>query len=284
MIYLIKTVFHDVEKDCALPLLKIGYAKNIKNRLEAYKTCNPLVEKLNEREGDYELESYLHKYFSKFLYPSCSEWFYYDQSIVDNFDKINISDDKEYILGKWKKEIINKFSSIPELMRRVINDKDIQKEVEKKRLSSDTVEKLKWTIRGYLGKIRQDLFTTIYSIVVEDIDKESLFENNSIILYETLRNREELKENSFEKLQKERRKSTITLLNDYNNMSVSGKKDIIEIYKSDIEVNKYRNNFIGISSDGTLEYNELIEIIYEKAWKISQEDFQNSIKLLLNRN
>lgn len=135
-----------------------------------------------------------------------------------------------------------------------------------------------------MGKIRQDLFTTIYSIVVEDIDKESLFENNSIILYETLRNREELKENSFEKLQKERRKSTITLLNDYNNMSVSGKKDIIEIYKSDIEVNKYRNNFIGISSDGTLEYNELIEIIYEKAWKISQEDFQNSIKLLLNRN
>ena len=89
MIYLIKTVFHDVENNCALPLLKIGYAKNVKSRMETYKTCNPLVEKLNEREGDYELESYLHKYFSKFLYPSCCEWFYYDQSIVDNFDKIN---------------------------------------------------------------------------------------------------------------------------------------------------------------------------------------------------
>lgn len=281
MIYLIKTVFHDVENNCALPLLKIGYAKNVKNRMETYKTCNPLVEKLNEREGDYELESYLHKYFSKFLYPSCCEWFYYDQSIVDNFDKINMSDDKEYILGKWKKGIINELSSIPELIRRVINDKDVQKEVEKEMLSEGQVEKLKWNIRGYLGRTRQNLLTEINSIVVEDIDKESPFENNITTFYKIIEEYNADNKTEFDNIQSHRKEMTNVLLSIYDNATGIEREALLLKYKNDIISSKYANDFLVISKiTGNPEYSNLIEIIYKKSWEINQKDFQDSINTL----
>ncbi len=124
-----------------------------------------------------------------------------------------------------------------------------------------------------------DISLDLPQIAGRQRDRENPFKNNITIFYKTLRKDEELSEDSFEELQEKRKKSTFTLLSDYDNMSVDGKKDIIEIYRSDIEVNKYCNNFIGISSNGTLEYNKLIEIANERAWEVSQKDYQDSISL-----
>lgn len=124
-----------------------------------------------------------------------------------------------------------------------------------------------------------DISLDLPQIAGRQRDRENPFKNNITIFYKTLRKGEELSEDSFEELQEKRKKSTFTLLSDYDNMSVDGKKDIIEIYRSDIEVNKYCNNFIGISSNGTLEYNKLIEIANERAWEVSQKDYQDSISL-----
>ena len=124
-----------------------------------------------------------------------------------------------------------------------------------------------------------DISLDLPQIAGRQRDRENPFKNNITIFYKTLRKGEELSEDSFEELQEKRKKSTFTLLSDYDNMSVDGKKDIIEIYRSDIEVNKYCNNFIGISSNGTLEYNKLIEIANERAWEVSQKDYKDSISL-----
>lgn len=88
MIYLIKVEYKDVT------LLKVGYAKSIKKRLDQYTTENPLFELLDYREGDRKLESLLHSLFKNYKFEKGREWFYYDEFIVSNFH----SDFEESIL------------------------------------------------------------------------------------------------------------------------------------------------------------------------------------------
>lgn len=90
MIYLIKSAAFD-EKGDYVTLLKIGYAKEVNKRYSQYVDHNPTIVLLKVREGDKTLESYLHWYFKKYKFPKRLEWFYWDQDIVDNFEKININ-------------------------------------------------------------------------------------------------------------------------------------------------------------------------------------------------
>jgi hypothetical protein len=98
MIYLIKVAYEKVT------LLKVGYSKNIKKRLDQYTTENPLFELLDYREGDRKLEELLHDLFKEYKFEKGREWFYYNDYIVDNFH-FNF---KEYILIERIKKKIDK--------------------------------------------------------------------------------------------------------------------------------------------------------------------------------
>ena len=104
MIYLIESFMRD-DNDCPLRCLKIGYAKDVEDRMKAYKTYNPSVKLLKTREGDHDLENYLHKYFKRYELPGYQEWFIYSKKIIEEFELIEISWwNNEYI----RTEIINK--------------------------------------------------------------------------------------------------------------------------------------------------------------------------------
>lgn len=110
MIYLIESFMRD-DNDCPLRCLKIGYAKNIEERMKAYRTYNPSIKLLKTREGEHDLENYLHRYFKRYELSNFSEWFIYSKKIVDNFELIDIKEETisldEY-LEYVRKEILHK--------------------------------------------------------------------------------------------------------------------------------------------------------------------------------
>ena len=109
--------------------------------------------------------------------------------------------------------------------------------------------------------------------------RENPFKNYVNIFYKTLK-KDMITREAFEARQEERVDSTIVLLSDYENMSEKGKVDIINVFRSDIYLNKYCNNFIGVSlKTGRLVYNKLIEIANERAWEVSQKDYQDNISV-----
>lgn len=70
--------------------LKIGYTTDIISRFKAYVTSNPEVYLLSVVEGDMPLEKYLHSKFKKYRYKN--EWFHHNIKILEEFDKLSISD------------------------------------------------------------------------------------------------------------------------------------------------------------------------------------------------
>lgn len=107
MIYLIKVEYKDVT------LLKVGYAKDIKKRLNQYTTENPLFELLDYREGDRKLEDFLHSMFKEYKFEKGKEWFYYNEFIVNNFH----SDFEESILIEKIKKKMNRSKSFSSKLR-----------------------------------------------------------------------------------------------------------------------------------------------------------------------
>lgn len=59
---------------------KIGYTKNLENRLKEYDTLNPSYTLLDFKEGSYEDETTLHRLCKKFLYKG--EWFHKNSRIL----------------------------------------------------------------------------------------------------------------------------------------------------------------------------------------------------------
>lgn len=125
-----------------------------------------------------------------------------------------------------------------------------------------------------------DISLDLPQIAGRQRDRENPFKNNITIFYKTTRGENIEDRQAFEQLQKERRDATEVLLSDYNNMSEKGKVQIIKKYRDSIEVSKYSDDFLGISSQsGKPVYNRLIEIANERAWEVSQKDYQDSISL-----
>lgn len=89
MIYLIQSCYKD-DFGQYHDILKIGYCKNSfdKSRRAAYNTHNFGYKFITEREGDEKLETYLHHYFGKYRILSGSEWFIFNQEIIDKFHSI----------------------------------------------------------------------------------------------------------------------------------------------------------------------------------------------------
>lgn len=90
MIYLVKAAYLD-ETDIPRKCLKIGYAKDINNRMNGYGTSNNLnVILLDSREGDLGLEFLFHRYYKDKIIKikGNQEWMEYDEKIIEDFKTI----------------------------------------------------------------------------------------------------------------------------------------------------------------------------------------------------
>lgn len=70
--------------------LKIGYSKNLSERLTSYKTHNPNFKLLDTREGTFADESFLHKKLKKYLVKEYSEWMFYNVEVINIFKTIKL--------------------------------------------------------------------------------------------------------------------------------------------------------------------------------------------------
>lgn len=106
MLYLIETVYYEKETGKVLDLLKIGYTKDdpktISGRFIAYKLHNPGCKILYKIPGLTDRdEKAIQKKFENFIYPDYGrEWFNWDQSIIDFFKELSMSEDCRGILDK----------------------------------------------------------------------------------------------------------------------------------------------------------------------------------------
>lgn len=89
MIYLIQVRYED------FTLAKIGYAKDIKRRMNSYITENPMATLVSYREGSMEEEKLFHRAFSIDKFEKGLEWFYWKDDTKERFDSLDYSTERK---------------------------------------------------------------------------------------------------------------------------------------------------------------------------------------------
>ena len=295
MIYLIKTEYKTTT------LLKIGYAECIEDRIKTYKTHNPLVELLDTREGDYDLETYLHKYFKKFSYSNQPEWFYYNEKIIKEFKYV---EDKPFIEDVTSK-VKSVFFTAPSFSK--FREKYIEKYGEdefnkcdnfifnywldySRRMNgielevSGDIEQITWDSKIYVSNLpfdTPDIEIEISSLFGRQRNKSNQFKNNVTIFYKLLKDENLEDRCAFDKLQDERKRESQVVLDIYDKCSSDAEKlSYVTSINARIYQYQYEKDFISISKASNLPtYNNLIEVANERAWEVSQKDYQDSINV-----
>ena len=125
-----------------------------------------------------------------------------------------------------------------------------------------------------------DISLDLPQIAGRQREDENPFKNDITIFYRTTRKNNIKDKQEFDKLQEDRRKETKRLLSFFEKGSEEEKKSYIKKLKSDIKVSQYSDDFISISKHTNLPvYNYLIEISNERAWEVSQKDYQDKINV-----
>ena len=123
-----------------------------------------------------------------------------------------------------------------------------------------------------------DISLDLPQIVGRQRDKENPFKNNIVIFYKLIRT-ENLEDRAlFDKKQNQRKDNSKALLSLFIKGSLIEKSNLIKKLRSDIKVSQYSDDFISISKKtGLPVYNNFIEIANERAWEVSQKDYQDKI-------
>ena len=126
-----------------------------------------------------------------------------------------------------------------------------------------------------------DISLDLPQIIGRQRNKKNPFKNYIALFYKTKRNNEtELNEDTFFRNQESKRKETYNLLNIYDKVSEEEKQAYINKLKADIEYSNYSKDFISISEKtGKPVYNTLIDIADQRAWDVSQKDYQDTISV-----
>lgn len=125
-----------------------------------------------------------------------------------------------------------------------------------------------------------DICLDLPQIVGRQRDKLNLFKNYIVIFYKTIRQSERISKESFEEKQKSRRRRTEVLLGEFEKMSEEGKEGFVDMLRDSIKVSQYKNNFVSLSKRTKLPvYNRFIDIANQRAWDVSQEDYQDIINV-----
>ena len=305
MIYLLQDCYKD-DKGEYHDVLKIGFSKDSfsRNRQGQYNTHNFGYKFLGEREGSCELENYLHKLLKK--YNLSLEWFRYSQEVIDKFWKVKEEDISDFSSQDELNEYIRSYilnhlvPSVNKLKKLYLNqilheisEKDIGYEEYKetyKRTIIEVFELVSTKEYKYFSdlnfnsseniEILKKCNLTLLQIVGRQRNRENPFKNNIIIFYRTIRKTEMELYDLFLEKQNDRKSATDILLSEFDKMSIEGKQKYIQKLKSDIEVSKYENDYVSISKKtGEPVYNSFIEISQERAWEVSQKDYQDKISV-----
>ena len=123
-----------------------------------------------------------------------------------------------------------------------------------------------------------DISLDLPQIVGRQRNRSNPFKNNIVIFYKTIRKTNIETREDFDIVQKERKTSSINILEGFKLLTVDQKKDYIKKLERDSEL--YLHDFIGISKKtGLPVYNSFIEISQERAWEVSQVDYQDKISV-----
>ena len=314
MIYLIKTSYYD-EKTCKPAfLLKIGYAKNIDDRMKTYKTHNPLVQLLDTREGDYELENELHHYFKEYAYPNQFEWFYYNERIIKEFNTYKQGDiydnsiEKEWVIKKIKEFLtprIIKTNYIYELLSKelTIPDEDIDCV---KSLISQTIKLFRNTIESSIDKIDFSVLPNKVNInqvvlCIETNDKTISLDlpqilgrqrldcnpwKNSANLYVVLRYKEGGKQ-EFIDYMNEKDKQTKNLLQAYSESSSDEiRRSLAKNYEKDARNSNYKDDYVAVNRHSGSQLvpvlNNLMRIAELRTFEIQEYDYKDRFSVFSN--
>lgn len=106
------------------------------------------------------------------------------------------------------------------------------------------------------------------------------WKNKIELFYKICRKSDIMTEERFRQLQVDRTNSTNRLLNAYQGADPLLQEDLIVKCISDITVNKYKRDFVGFSrNSGHLVYNPLIMLADERAWEVSQKEYQDTVSV-----
>ena len=123
-----------------------------------------------------------------------------------------------------------------------------------------------------------DIHTDLSQIVGRQRNKLNHFKNDVTIFYKT--QKKPLTREDFDALQSQRKNSTGVILKDFEKLTPQGKIEYLKKIKDSIIVSKYSNDFVAVSSiTNQPVYNTLIEISNERAWEVSQRDYQDNISV-----
>ena len=132
-----------------------------------------------------------------------------------------------------------------------------------------------------VGCLALDISLDLPQIIGRQRNKKNPFKNYIALFYKTKRSSEiELTEENFKKHQEEKRKETKNLLNLFERATEEEKKAYIRKLTIDIEYSNYSSDFVSISEKtGKPVYNTLIDIADQRAWDVSQKDYQDKLSV-----
>ena len=307
MIYLLQDCYEDQEGNFHR-ILKIGYSSKPfeEGRKSTYDTHNYGYKLISEREGSLELENYLHRRLRN--YRLSLEWFKYDLEIIKIFNEVSESDVSQFTSQEELNEYIRDYiltdlvPSVSDLSDLYL--KDILEELKKKSKEYPELEYnedfYKNEILGVFKYVSSQEKEYFENLDFEDLEtKKILFElglklsqiagrqrkeinpyKNIINLFYRIKRKEEVEitQEEFKKSLETKKKETIALLDLYKKGNDIEKAGFIKKLKRDSEL--YHHDFVGISKITNQPiYNYLIDIANERAWEVSQKDYQDKISV-----
>lgn len=307
MIYLIQDCYEDLEGNFHR-VLKIGYSSKSfrEGRKSQYDTHNFGYKLLSEREGSQDLENYLHRRLQE--YHLSLEWFKYDSEVIKIFNEVSEDDISKFNSQEELNEYIryyileNLIPSVKELsnlyLKGILEElHEKSKEYPELEYNEDLLRKNILGVFKFVSSREMEYFENLNfedkevkkllsntdlnfsQITGRQRDNNNPFKNEITIFYKTQNNIVTRKD--FDNLQIERKKETKALMDLYEKGTDLEKSAYIKKLKSDIELKKYSDDFISISKRTNLPvYNYLVEIANERAWEVSQEDYQDDITVI----
>ena len=127
-----------------------------------------------------------------------------------------------------------------------------------------------------------DISLDLPQIIGRQRNKNNPFKNNIVLFYRTKRAEETpLTKEKFDEYQKEKRNATKRLLELYQLATDDDQRKVYtQKLLESIEYSNYSRDFVSISEKtGKPIYNSLIEIADERAWEVSQKEYQDTISV-----
>ena len=270
------------------PLLKIGYTRDINSRFDSYLLHNPGCKLLGTREGDTELESYFHSYYSQYKYPERDrEWFIYSQEIVDNFQTLQVGDNwftkEEYIKG-LREYIRSNISTPQELKEKYLEDLLREIENTKSEVEFDRDFHKQFTISFWeewyekeMGYIDSFDFYDLLKEFPERINlRENPWKNSATFYYRVTADYKKMDGEDFQRIIQTKREKTESLLRTYGVALDKDKQVLAEKYQSDSKNCNYRRDYVAVDNIGVSlvpVLNNLVMVNEIRAFKIQQIDY-----------